>query len=72
MALIKTLVEDAASNGKPNGVPAPEENEIRGTVKCGNPRCITCQEETLPQIFRLKDADEKVYRCVYCDWEHKA
>ena len=34
---------------------------------CKNPRCITTVEQELPQIFRLTDRKNKVYRCVYCD-----
>ena len=40
---------------------------IRDVVKCKNPRCITTTEQELPHIFRLSDAEEKVYRCIYCD-----
>jgi len=41
--------------------------EIRDIVKCKNPRCITTVEQELPQIFRLADKKNKIYRCVYCD-----
>ena len=41
--------------------------EIRDIVRCKNPRCITTVEQELPQIFRLTDRKNKVYRCVYCD-----
>ncbi len=41
--------------------------EIREIVRCKNPRCITTVEQELPQIFRLSDRKNKVYRCVYCD-----
>ena len=41
--------------------------EIREIVRCKNPRCITTVEQELPQIFRLTDRKNKVYRCVYCD-----
>ena len=41
--------------------------EIRDIVKCKNPRCISTVEQELPQIFRLSDRRNKVYRCVYCD-----
>ena len=40
---------------------------IRDVVKCKNPRCITTTEQELPHIFHLADAENKVYRCVYCD-----
>ena len=41
--------------------------EIRDIVRCKNPRCITTVEQELPQVFRLTDRKNKVYRCVYCD-----
>ncbi len=40
---------------------------IRGVVKCKNPRCITSVEQELPQVFELKDAEKRVYRCRYCE-----
>lgn len=45
--------------------------ELRNVVKCKNPRCITSVEQEIVQIFRLKNKDTKVYRCAYCDAEHK-
>lgn len=41
--------------------------EIKGVIKCKNPRCITSIEQELPHIFRLTDANKKVYRCIYCE-----
>ena len=41
--------------------------EIRGVIKCKNPRCITSIEQELPHIFRLADSNKKVYRCIYCE-----
>ncbi len=34
---------------------------------CRNPRCITTTEQELPHIFRLKDREKHIYRCIYCD-----
>ena len=45
--------------------------ELRNVVKCKNPRCITSVEQEIVQIFRLKNEEKKVYRCAYCDAEHK-
>lgn len=42
-------------------------DEIRGIVKCKNPRCITTVEQELPQVFRLTDREKGVYRCIYCE-----
>ena len=41
--------------------------EIVDIVKCKNPRCITTIEQELPQVFRLTDRKNKVYRCRYCE-----
>ena len=40
---------------------------IRGVVRCKNPRCITSVEQELPQVFELKDAGKRIYRCMYCE-----
>ncbi len=42
-------------------------DEIVDIVKCKNPRCITTIEQELPQIFRLTDRENRVYRCKYCE-----
>lgn len=34
---------------------------------CKNPRCITSTEQDIHHIFRLSDAKNGVYRCIYCD-----
>ena len=41
--------------------------EIRGVLKCHNPRCISSIEQELPHIFFLSDAKRKIYRCRYCE-----
>jgi len=45
--------------------------EILDVIKCKNPRCITTIEQELPQVFRLTDAVNKVYRCKYCESKAK-
>lgn len=42
-------------------------DEITDIVKCKNPRCICSTEQELPNIFRLTDRENKVYRCIYCE-----
>lgn len=44
-------------------------DSITGVIKCKNPRCITSTEQELPHIFKLKDRENKIYRCIYCDSE---
>ena len=45
--------------------------KLKNVVKCINPRCITSVEQGLDHEFRLVDKDNKVYRCVFCDAEHR-
>lgn len=40
---------------------------ITGVIRCKNPRCITSVEQELPQVFKLTDRENCVYRCIYCD-----
>ncbi len=44
---------------------------LKNVVKCKNPRCITSVEQEIVQLFKLVDKENKVYRCAYCDAEHK-
>ena len=41
--------------------------QIRGVIKCKNPRCITSIEQELPHVFLLADEKKEIYRCKYCD-----
>ncbi len=41
--------------------------EVRGVIRCKNPRCITSVEQELEHVFRLTDRESRVYRCIYCD-----
>lgn len=43
---------------------------LTNVVKCKNPRCITSIEDQVDHVFKLVDADRRLYRCVYC--EHAA
>ena len=40
-------------------------------VKCENPRCITSEEQDIDQVFELKDRENKIYRCKYCEAQAK-
>jgi aspartate carbamoyltransferase regulatory subunit len=40
---------------------------LKNIIKCKNPRCITCAEESIDQIFQL--AQDGKYRCIYCEQE---
>ncbi|MBQ8813292.1 MAG: aspartate carbamoyltransferase regulatory subunit [Lachnospiraceae bacterium] len=41
--------------------------KIINVVRCKNPRCITTTEQELPHVFKLTDAENQVYRCIYCE-----
>lgn len=41
-------------------------------IKCENPRCITSEEQDIDQIFELKDRENKIYRCKYCETQVKS
>ena len=40
---------------------------LTGVIRCKNPRCITSCEQELPHRFKLTDAKNHVYRCIYCE-----
>lgn len=40
---------------------------LKNVIRCKNPRCITSTEQELDHVFRLENAEEKIYRCFYCD-----
>ena len=44
---------------------------ITNVIRCKNPRCITSVEQELPQVFKLTDSEERVYRCLYCETQSK-
>lgn len=45
--------------------------KIVNVIKCKNPRCITSIEQELDQIFVLKDRENRIYRCQYCESKAK-
>lgn len=40
-------------------------------IRCKNPRCITTAEQGIDQVFLLTRAEERLYRCAYCETERK-
>ncbi len=46
-------------------------SRLKNVVKCKNPRCITSVEQEIVHYFNLVDKEKKVYRCAYCDAEHR-
>lgn len=41
--------------------------KVTNVIKCKNPRCVTSIETNAPHIFHLIDAENREYRCEYCD-----
>ncbi len=41
--------------------------KVTNVIKCKNPRCVTSVEANAPHIFHLIDAENREYRCEYCD-----
>lgn len=54
---------------KRQNIAIPE--RIENVIKCKNPRCITTVEQELPHIFTLRDKENRVYRCLYCESKAK-
>lgn len=44
---------------------------LTNVIRCKNPRCITSIEQEIVQKFKLVNKEKKIYRCAYCDAEHK-
>ena len=45
-------------------------NELRGIVKCNNPKCIT-NNEPVATIFNVVDKEAGTLKCHYCDKEQQ-
>ena len=43
-------------------------DELRGIVKCANPKCIT-NNEPMPTLFHVVDKENCVIKCHYCEKE---
>ena len=43
-------------------------NELRGIVKCANPKCIT-NNEPMTTIFHVTDKENGILKCHYCEKE---
>ena len=54
---------------KRQNIDIPE--RIENVIKCKNPRCITTVGQELPHIFTLRDKENRVYRCLYCESKAK-
>ena len=45
-------------------------DELRGIIKCNNPKCIT-NNEPMETIFNVIDKERGIVKCHYCDKEQK-
>ena len=45
--------------------------KLTNVITCKNPRCISTTEQELPQIFKLTDKENRIYRCLYCEADAK-
>ena len=63
MALILKLLDEA----KKGVQMSEEEGVIFDEISCNNPRCITSTEQELRHAFRCVNAENKIYRCIYCE-----
>ncbi|MDD7318168.1 MAG: aspartate carbamoyltransferase regulatory subunit [Prevotella sp.] len=45
-------------------------DELRGIVKCNNPKCIT-NNEPMRTVFHVVDKSHGVLKCHYCDMEQE-
>ena len=45
-------------------------DELRGIVKCANPKCIT-NNEPMPTRFHVIDKDNCIIKCHYCEKEQQ-
>ena len=45
-------------------------DELKGIVKCGNPKCITNNEQ-MPTSFHVIDKENCIIKCHYCEKEQK-
>lgn len=42
-------------------------SNVTDIIKCSNVRCITADEDYVPHLFKIVDAEKGTYRCEYCD-----
>ena len=63
MALILKLLKDAE---QPRKVSESDDLFV-GDLHCDNPRCITSVEQEIVHAFKCVNAENGIYRCIYCE-----
>lgn len=67
MALILKLLKEASE-----GAEVKENNDlVIGQFHCDNPRCITSTEQEIVHAFKCVNAENGIYRCIYCESKKK-
>ncbi|MBO5867628.1 MAG: aspartate carbamoyltransferase [Oscillospiraceae bacterium] len=66
MALILKLLKEAEE-----GKTMPELTDLHYDLHCNNPRCITSTEQEIVHAFRCVNAENGIYRCIYCEGKKK-
>ena len=62
------IIKDG-KNVEKKSIDLPE--TLHNVLTCKNPRCISTTEQELPQIFKLSDKENRIYRCLYCEAKAK-
>ena len=68
MALILKLLEEAKISDRE----ALTGELLTNQLVCDNPRCITSTEQEIDHIFKCVNAENGIYRCIYCESKKKA
>lgn len=69
MALILRMLMLAEENPE-NEKRVPDEGVLINRLRCRNPRCISCVEQELDQIFIAPQGENGSCRCFYCETEN--
>ncbi len=64
---INTIEDEKVSKKEQLSLP----QRLHNVIHCKNPRCITSVEQDIDHQFALADKEKRIYRCIYCEQEHK-
>lgn len=62
-----TMVNIKKDNKRIRNLNTERHKRLTNLIKCNNPRCITSTEQELEHIFELRDKENEIYRCIYCE-----
>ena len=62
-ATVNIIRDGILKEKKQMGLP----ERLVNVFRCKNPRCISCCEQEMDQVFRLANPRTKEYRCLYCE-----